>query len=61
MHIIPSSDPVISLALLGKLYPENVILLSENESPEDAEKVGKGFGARFVILERASSHTVNGY
>lgn len=51
VHVFPAKDPLIGLALLGKLYPENVILLDEDEDPERAESVGKGFGARFVVLQ----------
>ncbi|OCK79547.1 hypothetical protein K432DRAFT_435292 [Lepidopterella palustris CBS 459.81] len=60
VHVFPAKDPLVGLALLGKLYPENVILLDEDEEPESAEKTGKGFGARFVVLQAASSQRVNG-
>jgi hypothetical protein len=51
VHVFPAKDPLIGLALLGKLYPENVIILDEDDDPERAEKIGKGFGARFVVLQ----------
>jgi len=60
VHVFPAKDPLVGLALLGKLYPENVILLDEDEEPESAEKTGKGFGARFVVLQAASSQRING-
>ncbi|OCL05440.1 hypothetical protein AOQ84DRAFT_413575 [Glonium stellatum] len=60
VHVFPAKDPLVGLALLGKLYPENVILLDEDEAPESAEKTGKGFGARFVVLQAASSQRING-
>jgi hypothetical protein len=50
IHIIPAKNQVIGFALLGKLYPENVVLLNENQAPETANIVGKNFGARFVIM-----------
>ena len=49
IHVIPAQESIVALALLGKLYPENVILLSEGEEAVAAEKVGKGFEPRFVI------------
>ncbi|MCJ1367837.1 hypothetical protein MMC16_006972 [Acarospora aff. strigata] len=49
IHVIPATNPVLGLALLGKLYPENVILLGAEQAPGEAEMVGKGFGPRFVI------------
>ncbi|OCK97381.1 uncharacterized protein K441DRAFT_685599 [Cenococcum geophilum 1.58] len=60
VHVFPAKDPLVGLALLGKLYPGNVILLDEDEAPESAEKTGKGFGARFVVLQAASSQRING-
>jgi hypothetical protein len=59
VHVFPAKDPLIGLALLGKLYPENVILLDEDDDPERAEKVGKGFGARFVVLQAGRSTRVD--
>jgi hypothetical protein len=50
IHIIPAKNLAIGLALLGKLYPENVVLLNENQVPEAANIVGKNFTARFVIM-----------
>ncbi|KAJ6441381.1 Zeaxanthin epoxidase, chloroplastic [Purpureocillium lavendulum] len=52
VHIIPVTDPVIKLALLGKLYPENVILLGEKDDINALGKTGKGFSERFVIVEQ---------
>jgi hypothetical protein len=49
LHIIPVEDPLIVLALLGKVYPENVVLLPENEILCKAETAGKGFEPKFVI------------
>ncbi|PKS07339.1 hypothetical protein jhhlp_005941 [Lomentospora prolificans] len=51
MHIIPTADPVLRLALLGKLYPENVILLKRKDDVYSLGNVGKGFAERFIILE----------
>ncbi|KAL4783846.1 hypothetical protein BJX76DRAFT_348296 [Aspergillus varians] len=51
IHVIPVADPIIKMALLGKLYPENVILVRDQESIEAVTKTGKGFSERFVILD----------
>ncbi|KAH8688811.1 hypothetical protein BGW36DRAFT_392209 [Talaromyces proteolyticus] len=48
-HVISATDPIIRLALLGKLYPENVITLSEKQPARSAEAIGKGYGPRFII------------
>jgi hypothetical protein len=49
VHVIPVKDPLIALALLGKLYPENVVLLPGDETLCKAESAGKGFEPKFVI------------
>jgi len=49
LHVIPTTDPVLALALLGKIYPENVVSLGEGQAPVLAEGVGKGFGPKFVV------------
>ena len=51
VHVIQAGSAVERMALLGKLYPENVVLLSgEKQSPTSALGVGKGFGPQFVIV-----------
>lgn len=52
IHIIPTTDPIIKLALLGKLYPENVILLKNRDDMDALSKAGKGFSEQLVILEQ---------
>ncbi|KAJ5083044.1 hypothetical protein N7532_012087 [Penicillium argentinense] len=49
VHVIPTQDPLVALAILGKLYPENVVLLPSEEELEEADKAGKGFEPKFVI------------
>ncbi|KAJ5606619.1 hypothetical protein N7510_009400 [Penicillium lagena] len=49
VHVIPAVDPVVTLAILGRLYPENVILLPRNEALCQTENAGKGFEPMFVI------------
>ncbi|AFH62536.2 hypothetical protein ACVNS2_17965 [Paenibacillus caseinilyticus] len=51
-HISAGNNPLVVWALLGKLYPENVILLhgEVNEKLQGAGGSGKGFGAKFVIF-----------
>ena len=46
--MIPSEDPLIRLALLGKLSPENVVLLPQDRSVSQAAQAGKGFEHNFV-------------
>ncbi|OJI95793.1 hypothetical protein ASPVEDRAFT_35115 [Aspergillus versicolor CBS 583.65] len=49
LHIIPVQDPLVSLALMGVLYPENVVLLPMEERLEQAENSGKGLEPKFVL------------
>ncbi|KAI9845001.1 MAG: hypothetical protein M1837_005145 [Sclerophora amabilis] len=51
IHLIPAKDNVVGLALLGKIFPENTVLLSPGQSARDAENAGKTFsnGPKFVI------------
>ncbi|KAF2638898.1 hypothetical protein P280DRAFT_519752 [Massarina eburnea CBS 473.64] len=49
VHVIPTVEPIVALATLGKLYPENVVLLPENGGLNQTEKAGKGFEPKFVI------------
>ncbi|KAJ5908491.1 hypothetical protein N7495_001173 [Penicillium taxi] len=49
VHIIPTVEPIVALATLGKLYPENVVLLPEDGDLGQTEKAGKGFEPKFII------------
>ncbi|QMV43935.1 hypothetical protein [Cohnella cholangitidis] len=52
IHLIDTGgNELVRWALLGKLYPENVIVLDRGDSEEIAlsERAGKGFGAKFLI------------
>lgn len=49
IHVIPTGDSLIALGLLGKLYPENTVLLSGDDALDRAVKAGKGFEPKFVI------------
>jgi hypothetical protein len=49
IHIIPTLEPIIALAVLGRLYPENVVLLPEDEHISQTEEAGKGFEPKFII------------
>ncbi|KAJ5856679.1 uncharacterized protein N7529_010623 [Penicillium soppii] len=49
VHVIPTAEPIIALAILGKLYPENVVLLPEDSSLSEIGKAGKGFEPKFII------------
>ncbi|GFF29279.1 hypothetical protein IFM61606_10325 [Aspergillus udagawae] len=50
LHVIPMHDPVVALALLGKIYPGNVILPPRSGNLAQAEKAGKGLEPKFVLL-----------
>lgn len=53
IHLIPTGgNELVRWALLGKLYPENVVLLDEGdqEELEAAYASGKGFGTQFLVL-----------
>ncbi|KAJ5087090.1 hypothetical protein NUU61_008397 [Penicillium alfredii] len=49
VHVISVQNPVVALAILGKLYPENVVLLPVDEGLSQTGKAGKGFEPKFVI------------
>ena len=49
MRLIPAEDPVLRLALLGKLYPENVVMLPAGSHPRKAEELGKSHGPKFIL------------
>ncbi|KAB8226888.1 uncharacterized protein BDW43DRAFT_29930 [Aspergillus alliaceus] len=48
-HVIPVDDPTIALALLGKLYPGNVVLLPNDEQLGQTNDAGKEIEPKFVI------------
>ncbi|MCM3697823.1 hypothetical protein [Paenibacillus macerans] len=53
IHFIPTGgNELVLWALLGKLYPENVVLLDtgDQEELESAYVSGKGFGTQFLVL-----------
>ncbi|MEC0329079.1 hypothetical protein NYE69_18280 [Paenibacillus sp. FSL R5-0527] len=53
IHFIPTGgNELVLWALLGKLYPENVVLLDrgDREELEAAYVSGKGFGTQFLVL-----------
>ncbi|KAJ5731794.1 uncharacterized protein N7483_006302 [Penicillium malachiteum] len=49
LHVIPTMQPIVALAILGKIYPENVVLLPEGGALGQTEKSGKDFEPKFVI------------
>lgn len=53
LHVFPVSDPLLSLALFGKLYPGNVVVLGEKDGLASAGRVGRGFGTKFVHWPRS--------
>ncbi|KAF2647679.1 hypothetical protein K491DRAFT_685322 [Lophiostoma macrostomum CBS 122681] len=61
IHIVPTREPIVALALLGKLYPENVVLLPESESLGQTEKAGKGFEPKFIIWGGVKRGGLKGY
>lgn len=50
IFLIPAVNPVIGLALLGKLYPDNVVMLGGQQPPAVAEAIGKDYGPKFVLF-----------
>jgi len=49
VHAIPTVEPIVALTTLGKLYPEDVVLLPEDGALGQTEKAGKGFEPRFIL------------
>lgn len=48
-HIVPTGgNALVTLALLGKIYPENIVL-GEAAPWSDVLAAGKGYGAKFVL------------
>jgi hypothetical protein len=48
-HVLSADERILALAVLGKLYPENVVRLSKDEGLEKAVNAGKGFEPKFVV------------
>ncbi|KAL2787243.1 hypothetical protein BJX66DRAFT_346319 [Aspergillus keveii] len=48
-HVLSADERILALAVMGKLYPENVVRLSKNEGLEKAVNAGKGFEPKFVV------------
>ncbi|GFN34119.1 hypothetical protein [Paenibacillus xylaniclasticus] len=51
-HVIETGgNELVARALLGKLYPQNIVLLEHGDAEEleQAKYAGKGFGAKFVL------------
>lgn len=51
-HVITAKEMIVALAVLGKVYPENVVLLSKKDALGGAANAGKGFGPKFVVWEQ---------
>lgn len=49
-HVIFATNPLIRLALLGKLYPHNVFLAEDEGGVAEAESFPEKFGGRFVVV-----------
>ena len=51
LHVIKAESAVIRMALLGKLYPENIVLFGEEEQLRSyALDTRKGFAPQFAII-----------
>ncbi|KAL4815744.1 hypothetical protein BDW67DRAFT_185466 [Aspergillus spinulosporus] len=48
-HVITAEERILALAVLGKVYPENVVLLSNRDVLGRAVNAGKGFEPKFVV------------
>jgi hypothetical protein len=53
LHVFPISDPLLGLALFGKLYPGNVVSLSGIDDFASTLQAGRGFGTKFVHWQKA--------
>lgn len=51
VHFITADSPVMLLAIIGRLYPENIIIIGAHQSARDALQQGKALsdGPRFVV------------
>jgi len=58
-HIIFATNPLIRLALLGKLYPHNVFLADDEEGIAEAESFPEKFGGRFVVVGGESKESLD--
>jgi hypothetical protein len=50
VHVIHATSSIVRLALLGKLYPENIVLLDDDKTSSRALSAGKGFGPKFIVV-----------
>jgi hypothetical protein len=48
-HVISADERILASAVLGKLYPENVVRLSKGDTLEKAVNAGKGFEPKFIV------------
>ncbi|MHA7966969.1 hypothetical protein ACX93W_22910 [Paenibacillus sp. CAU 1782] len=48
-YVSAEESPLIFLALLGKLYPQNVVFVSGSQATEEETEAGKGFGTKVLI------------
>ncbi|KAL6235284.1 hypothetical protein BDW75DRAFT_230464 [Aspergillus navahoensis] len=48
-HVIVAEERIVALAVLGKLYPENVVFLSRGDALDRAVNAGRGFEPKFVV------------
>ena len=58
-HIIFATNPLIRLALLGKLYPHNIFLAEGKKGIAEAESFPEKFGGRFVIIGGEFKESLN--
>ena len=59
-HVIQVEDPIVCLAVLGKLYPENVVLLPRSNGLMEADMAGKELEPKFVIWGGTKSGGLRG-
>lgn len=59
IHLIPAQSNIVALALLGRLYPESVVVLGPGDTIADAERAGKSLPgkAKFVIQVGSAKKT----
>ncbi|KAL4922432.1 hypothetical protein BDW62DRAFT_197106 [Aspergillus aurantiobrunneus] len=49
LHVIRVQESIVALAVLGKIYPGNVVLLPASDGLALASQAGKGLGPKFVL------------
>ncbi|KAF2124335.1 hypothetical protein P153DRAFT_390370 [Dothidotthia symphoricarpi CBS 119687] len=52
LHVFSITEPLLGLALFGKLYPGNIVSLNRTNVLASALRADRGFGTKFVLWQR---------